>query len=259
MSAALAAAPDTSGLLARRLHPLLGAEIDRACPLRLSDTETIAALRAALASHQVLLFRGQHWHAHEVAALAASLGPAPPETADRHDAEPGWRVDLAWSAAPTRFCLLSARVPAGLGVRIAFANQVAAHDRLDSWLRERIAFLEAEHRATEEGERGVTHPLLRLDPETGRRALLLGATARHIRGLPAEESDDLLHRLQAAATHPAVVLRCELRDGDLLIWDNAALQHRLGLAAGAELCLRRVAGPPPIGLREVTLPWVSAG
>uniref|UniRef100_UPI001F3222AD TauD/TfdA dioxygenase family protein n=1 Tax=Falsiroseomonas oryziterrae TaxID=2911368 RepID=UPI001F3222AD len=235
------------------------AEIERPRLLRAADAGTPAALRAMLAAHQVILLRGAQLDADAQAALAAGLGRPAADQPEGREAEPGWHMDLAWSAAPPRFCLLSARVPAGPGVRIAFASQVAAHDRLDPWLRERITFLDAEHRATEDGEAGAVHPLLRLDPETGRRSLLIGATARRIRGLPPEESDDLLHRLQAAATHPALVLRLELRDGDLLLWDNAAVQHRLGLAAGAELRLHRVAGHPPVGPQEVTLPWVSAG
>jgi taurine dioxygenase len=179
------------------------------------------------------------------------------------DRDAAWHADLTWSPAPSRYSVLVAP-EAGQGVWATdFANGVAAYARLDPWLKDRIEFLEVEHdhpRRAAAGLPPVVHPLVQVDPGTGRRALLLdGTTAQRIRGLPGAESDDLLHRLQAAATHPAIVVRHLWRAGDLVIWDNTALQHRSIRPAGSRLHRTMVAGQPPVGPRQLAMPWVSAG
>ncbi|WP_270939319.1 TauD/TfdA dioxygenase family protein, partial [Falsiroseomonas oryzae] len=231
-------------------------------------------LRPALRDHEVLVLRDQALRPDRQAALAACLAPpamgrpSPPARAphvlvgEAEEFDGRWRADLAWSPEPGRVVVAVQDDARDGRVTTEFASQVAAHARLAPWLRDRIEFLDVEHAAPQDGGAGLpgaVHPLVSVDPETGRRALLLGDAAQRVVGLAHADSDDLLHRLQSAATHPAVVLRHGWREGDVVIWDSLAVQHRsTGPAAGR---LRRavLCGPPPPGPREVTMPWVSAG
>lgn len=199
------------------------------------------------------------------------------------DAGLAWHADLTWRAAPARLSLLRAEhLPATPG-EILFAHQGLAHDRLDAWLRWRIEYLDAEHdhdrrcRGDAPGWRArpalaaseraahppAVHPVVRLDPASGRRSLFVNeGTTTRLLGVPADEAAHLLARLLAAATDPAVVYRHGWRPGDLLLWDNALLIHRVVASAPGEVIqLHRsaVTGERPVGPLSVAQPWVSAG
>ena len=62
--------------------------------------------------------------------------------------------------------------------------------------------------------------------QSGRKSLLLGATADYVIGCSVEESRALLARLRDWATQPQYVYRHEWQVGDLLIWDNTGTMHR---------------------------------
>lgn len=62
--------------------------------------------------------------------------------------------------------------------------------------------------------------------QSGRKSLLLGATADYVEGLTPEESRKLLVRLREWATQPRYVYRHEWRLGDLVIWSNTGAMHR---------------------------------
>ena len=63
--------------------------------------------------------------------------------------------------------------------------------------------------------------------QSGRKSLLLGATADYVIGLPVEESRALLARLRDWATQPQYVYQHQWQPGDLLIWDNTGTMHRV--------------------------------
>ncbi len=191
-------------------------------------------IRAALARDGVLLHRGG---ADPLRALAAAFGPLPQATR----AGPGCRQGRTLGGGLARFLVAEAD-----GGAIVLADQQAAHDRLDPWLREQLVFL-AWHPSGD--------PLVVLDPATGRRALHPGTGM--IAGLPPEDAARLKPRLEAAACDPAVTRRHELRPGDVLVWDNHRFLHRP--AAGGRVLVRAIAGPAPVGVRDVATAWVSAG
>jgi taurine dioxygenase len=72
------------------------------------------------------------------------------------------------------------------------------------------------------------HPVVRTHPATGRKCLYVceGYTHR-ILDLPEDESRALLDDLFAHIIKPAFVYRHKWRAGDLLMWDNAAVQHKV--------------------------------
>src|SRR5258708_23957391 len=69
------------------------------------------------------------------------------------------------------------------------------------------------------------HPLV-WSHRSGRRSLVLGATADRVVGMEPDESRDFLDDLLARATRPGRVYRHEWEVGDLVIWDNRGVLHR---------------------------------
>ncbi len=273
-------APVTGSLSLMPQHPLFGAAVeglDLSAPL--ADAQ-LAEIRAALRRHLVLVFRRQALDPAALLAFTARLGapqrhplaglalPTLPEVVveaqDGDDRDLHWHADLTWTEAPSRVSALAA-CDAVDGRVTEFANQVAAWQRLNPWLRDRIEFLEVEHahpRGAAAGLGPTIHPLVRVDPETGQRALLLDAgTARRVIGVPKAESEDLLHRLLAAATHPAIVLRHAWQDGDVVLWDNRAVLHRARITRphSGRLLRAMVRGARPLGPAALAMAWVSAG
>lgn len=199
------------------------------------------------------------------------------------DAGLAWHADLTWRVAPSRLSLLRAEHLPASGGEILFAHQGLAYDGLDPWVRWHVEYLEAEHDhdrrcdgalpgwrprpplagAERAANPVVVHPVVRLDPATGRRSLLVNqGTTTRLLGMAAEDGERLLARLLAATTDAAVVHRHRWQAGDLLLWDNALLLHRVEAAAPGEVIrLHRsaVSGERPVGPISVAQPWVVAG
>jgi len=96
----------------------------------------------------------------------------------------------------------------------------------------------------------VTHPLVRTHPITERRALFLDLDrARHIVGMSQTAGRQLLQSLQNhAETH---ALRChhDWQLGDILVWDNASVQHKASgnfkLGEERRFWRHMISGPQP--------------
>jgi len=109
-----------------------------------------------------------------------------------------------------------------------FANTALAYDALPDETKRRIAGLRVAFRpAFDESRPAVDHPLVRTHPETGRKALYFGNHSTHILGMPEAESAALLGELLDHATQPQFVYRHRWHAGDLVMWDNRCLLHRL--------------------------------
>lgn len=61
---------------------------------------------------------------------------------------------------------------------------------------------------------------------SGRKSLVLGATAHHVVDMDYRKSAELLVRLRDWATAPRFVYRHKWSVGDLVIWDNTGTMHR---------------------------------
>ena len=163
------------------------------------------------------------------------------------DAGSHWHSDMSYTARPPRRTLLYAvEVPHDengepLGPTL-FASAAAAYDALDGDTKARIEGLEAIHRFSAK-ERGVTkpvavtseqmernpdvhHPIARPHPKTGRKALYLRkGECIGIKGMDDAEALALIERLSDLITEERFVYRHRWAVGDLLMWDNPAVQH----------------------------------
>jgi taurine dioxygenase len=165
-----------------------------------------------------------------------------------------WHTDKSYHAVPSLLTMLHAVELPGEGGETQFANTAMAYAALPEAEQRRIAGLSAVHSweasrrnsgsrlATEEQQRErppVTHPLVRVHPDTGAGALYLGNHVSHVVGLPPSESRDLIARLTVHATQPRFVYSHRWREGDLVLWDNRCLLHR-ALANYAMASARRI-------------------
>jgi alpha-ketoglutarate-dependent taurine dioxygenase len=145
-----------------------------------------------------------------------------------------WHTDKPYHPAPPLLTTLYAVEVPPVGGNTEFANTALAYDALPEDMKRRIAGLRVVFRPAFDANRPtVDHPLVRTHPNTGHKALYLGNHSSHIRGLPAAEGAALLAELLEHATQRHFVYVHRWRVGDLIMWDNRCLLHRV--VAGEEM------------------------
>ena len=162
------------------------------------------------------------------------------------DAGSVWHSDMSFTEVPPRATLLHAlEVPMRGGVALgdtSFASAVAAHAALSEATKARIAELRVVHNvygrragtgrsAAHDAERkalpDVVHPLARVNPHSGARALFVNTgECIAIDGLESEDALALIEELAGFIQQDAFRYRHSWRVGDVVMWDNGAVQHR---------------------------------
>jgi taurine dioxygenase len=106
----------------------------------------------------------------------------------------------------------------------------------------------------------VTREVDRVHPRTGRKTLYVSQqVTQEIVGLSPEENEELLEQLFAHLYAPDNVYAHEWRTGDLVVWDNQALQHARSTVAldGPTRTLRKVFAPTPERISKGAMPTFS--
>ncbi|MFF3182720.1 MULTISPECIES: TauD/TfdA dioxygenase family protein [Rhodococcus] len=100
------------------------------------------------------------------------------------------------------------------------------------------------------GRFATEHPVVRVHPETGERALLLGGLVDRILNVSESESRALLRIFQDRITTPENSIRWSWRIGDVAMWDNRATQHYAVADYDHRRIMHRiaVAGDVPVGV-----------
>jgi alpha-ketoglutarate-dependent taurine dioxygenase len=251
-----------SAIETKELGATVGAEVlgvEREQLLR--DDALPPACMAALEKHGVLVFRGLHVDDETQAEFSrrlddvgkpepatlpriftVTLDPAKNPAAEYLRGTFAWHIDGASDDFPTKATMLSAHAIATAGGETEFASMYAAYDDLSDEEKGRDEPLRVLH-SFERSQRLVTpdpspedlarwrekapkeHPLV-WRHRSGRRSLVLGATASHVVGMDIDEGRALLAGLEERATRPDRVYRHEWAVGDLVIWDNTGVMHR---------------------------------
>jgi taurine dioxygenase len=88
----------------------------------------------------------------------------------------------------------------------------------------------------------ASHPMVRVHPETGRKALYVNRLMTwNIEGIPEDESRSILDRLFDHIEQPKFVYEHKWRVGDLILWDNRCTLHaRTDFSNQERRLLRRV-------------------
>ncbi len=161
------------------------------------------------------------------------------------DERPGlfehFHTDDSYTETPASITVLHARRLPSRGGATCFLDMRVAFEILPRDQQERIVGLHALHaynnrgafppRAAATGEPEalveVEHPVVRAHPSNGRPALYFDLDrAKHIVEMPEQEGRALLRELQDHAEQRAPRYDHAWRAHDVLMWDNAAVQHR---------------------------------
>ena len=154
-----------------------------------------------------------------------------------------WHSDMSFTTAPSLGSLLKSYAVPEVGGDTLFANMYKAYDALSEGMKKLIANLHGIHqsgtrklandnsgveRAAEQKRLNppVAQPVVRVHPETGRKALYIGEKVSRFDGLTAEESKPLIRYLCQHATRPEFVYRHPWRKNDILVWDNRCTMHQ---------------------------------
>jgi alpha-ketoglutarate-dependent sulfate ester dioxygenase len=156
-----------------------------------------------------------------------------------------WHIDGCTpidDACPQKATVLSAVAVAERGGETEFANSYAAYEELSEEEKRRFGSLRVVH-SLEASQRRITpdptpeqvqrwrqrrtheHPLV-WTHRSGRKSLVLGASADYVVGMDRDEGRALLDELLCRATSPGKIYRHKWSVGDAVIWDNQGVLHR---------------------------------
>lgn len=184
-----------------------------------------------------------------------------------------WHTDNSYVKVPPAGSMLYAlEVPVDGGGDTSFNNQYLAYDELPDHLKRAIVGKYQVHDSSRnsagvlrpgvklptkpEEVEGPTHPLARVHPVTGKRALYLGRRrpwpSNYILGLPNEDSERLLDALWAHATQPKYAWTHRWKIGDIVLWDNRCCMH---YRTEVDVAQRRVMHRTTIKGEAPVAPW----
>jgi len=159
-----------------------------------------------------------------------------------------WHSDWSFLETPPAFTFLHARELPPYGGDTMFANQYLAYETLSEGLRRTLDGLRAVYWAKGYAQGAafhdnrnarsmkvrhdpaamaeMVHPIVRVHPESGRRALFANvAYTVRFEGMTERESLPLLSFLYEHAVRPEFVCRFTWSPGAMAIWDNRCLKH----------------------------------
>ncbi|WP_156378001.1 TauD/TfdA dioxygenase family protein [Williamsia sp. Leaf354] len=235
----------------------LGARIDGVTLRPDLDPRVIEEIRRAVLTHKVVIITGQHHiddaAQYEFAGLLGTPTKAHPTVLSRGEdllplegAANSWHTDVTFVDRIPKMSVLRAVVQPSYGGATMWASTVAAYAALPAPLRVLADNLRAIHTNDYDYAEHLTvgdssdpeyraeftktvfrteHPVVRVHPETGERALTLGHFVSGFAGLKTSESADILRLLQARVERPDNTFRWNWSPGDIAIWDNRSTQH----------------------------------
>jgi len=241
----------------------LGAEISGVDLAKDLSDDTVAAIRRAWLQHLVIFFRDQDLSPAEFLAFARRFGepveypfvkgldefpeiiPVLKLEHERVNFGGIWHSDTAYLDVPPMASMLVAREVPVAGGDTLFANMYLAYEWLSAGMKRVLDGLVAvnsssnadvsrtrEDRMKDSGrteareEYVAAHPVVRVHPETGRRALYVNvAHTVRFEGMTQEESAPLLEYLYRHQVRPEFTCRFRWRPGSLAFWDNRCAQH----------------------------------
>jgi taurine dioxygenase len=266
-----------STVIAEELDAPFGVEltaVDLAGPL----DEIADELRWLLDAHALLLVRGCSIDADALVRLGRVFGRVADDSrdgsfhayvsntrSDGHLREGGlpFHSDFMFTPFPYPLIALHALEAAPDAAPTRYASTVRAAAQLPPALRARVATLQTCNVAdfTPEGQADIRrtrllrlvdpperlyprtlHPVIGRHPRTGAEFVTVSEyLTSHLVGVDEEEGEDLLDELWGTLYAPTNVYEHHWRPGDLVVWDNIALQHgRPEWPVTAARSLRRV-------------------
>jgi taurine dioxygenase len=247
----------------RRVAGALGAEISGVDLAKDLTDDVVAAIRRAWLEHLVIFFRDQPLLPKDFLAFARRFGdpveypfvkgldefpeiiPVLKLETEQVNFGGVWHSDTTYLDVPPMASMLVAREVPPAGGDTLFANMYLAYETLSPGMkrlldplvaiassskadasRTREDRLKDSARADAKKEYVAVHPVVRVHPETGRRALYVNvAHTVGFEGMTAEESAPLLDYLFRHQTKPELTCRFRWAPGSIAFWDNRCAQH----------------------------------
>lgn len=154
-----------------------------------------------------------------------------------------WHFDGFSDDVPARASILTARKTSAVGGQTEFANTYAAYDDLPEERKQALSKLRVVHTMAatqrdvfQNAPAAMQEVWASFPPKvqplvwthrSGRKSLLLGSSADWIEGMDKAEGQALLAELHEWTVQPKFVYRHEWTVGDMVIWDNTGVLHRV--------------------------------
>ncbi len=265
VSAALAARAAERGVAFEHLGITLGTVLHGVDLKAELSADDIQFIRDTLLERKVIFFRDQHLSENQQEAFGRSFGDLdafpfggsgenPYILEIRHGrfspgTENSWHTDVTWMERPSLGSIAQCVEAPPAGGDTLFSDSHAAYRGLRDELKERVEHLHGVNdyrvfltrlpeslcdQIKAEIPFGVTHPLVRTHPETGKPALYIhGGFLRHESlfdartGVPVgdEASRAIVTELLAQHHRPEYICRFQWQPGSIAFWDNRAVQH----------------------------------
>jgi len=231
----------------------LGAEVRGIDLHRALAEDEVAQLLDAFDRRHLLLVRDQTLSGEEQVRLCRHFGPISPESRDGYgyvsnvhpqgilqEGAIRFHADLAFTPDPVHAISLHAQEVPADGAPTLYADATGVLDRMSPSLRSRLEArsivnvydftLPTDRRMRERdlapGSPVVERPMVAPHPRTGVPVVNANALQTdRVVGLTDDESEALLAELFAVLYAPDNVLVFDWNVGDLVIWDNLAIQH----------------------------------
>ncbi|WP_372760498.1 TauD/TfdA dioxygenase family protein, partial [Litorivivens sp.] len=245
-------------LKATNLKDHIGSKIGLSKAQLLSG-EFAADIRELIEQRGVLVFPKIDFTEEEQVAFTETLGTMAPEMdgellykvtldssanvkADYLKGSMYWHIDGTMSKVPVFASILSGRVLSKEGGNTEFCNTYAAYDALSDDDKKAIEKLRVSHSAwatlfyyDPEPPLQKVQEMMRIGENnlplvwkhaSGRKSLVIGATAHHVLDMDHMESTQLLVRLREWATQEQFTYSHTWTVGDTVMWDNTGTMHR---------------------------------
>jgi alpha-ketoglutarate-dependent taurine dioxygenase len=245
------------------LEATFGAVVSRLKLAQLDD-DSFAQLYDIWLQYALLIFPGQHLTNEEQTTFAKRFGELEldlfPISNVRKDGSVrideerddvvqvlkgnmGWHSDSTYMPVQAKGAVFTAETVPSKGGETAWVDMRAAYKALDAATRDRIADLSAfhslrhsqakightpksDHRGYGFNEAPPLRPLVKVHPETGQPALLVGRHAYGIPGMDPDDSERFLQELIDFACQAPRTYQHAWTPGDAVIWDNRCLLHQ---------------------------------
>jgi taurine dioxygenase len=241
-------------------HPNFGVQVSGVSLREGLGSDDIVEFRELLYTYKLLLVRGQEGLTREEQyQFMGHLGNQSPTASGEVEdlvsndgsnitglGELLFHSDGSYSAKPTAgISLYAITVSSGVSPTM-FASTTHAFENLDDDLRARVETLKTRQivrvsstreygrvresalpvNASPSGYKRTDHPVVIGPPLCAHKALFVSqAQTSHLLGIPLDESEALLERLWNAIYAPTNIYTHDWRNGDLIVWDNLAVQH----------------------------------
>lgn len=285
-----------ASLEVRDLNQIFGAEIFGLQPKIPLDDATLQQLRKLFDERALLIFRDveidrdfQYYLSYAIIGREEpKQDPSLPkrESFISNKEENGiapfgrllWHTDMMWCEEACELLSLYGKEVGQPSAPTVFVSAAQAWKTLPDHLRTRVENLTAEHVHDLSYERSggdatvltaqfddddrTSLPVARRHPRTGETLLYVcQQMTSGIAGMPKAESDALLEELFEHLYAPENILQHDWRKGDLVMWDNLALQHARGNveADGPPRTLRKTFAPMPEFLKTRQPQFARAG